>query len=162
MRGNVTKRHLALLVRADPFAIVAHDEYRTTTATTPLDNDRASIGIDRILYELGDRLARIALAASEPANQIERVCRLELHPAGIALRPRPRHAARMPNVARSVARARQKSRDARAISTKTASERATLADDELRGVAARSAERTESRKRAPPLRSRLPDDNCAA
>lgn len=59
-----------------PSLVIPHDEHWPTTATPALDHDRASVGIDRILHELGDRLPRLALAASEPANQIERVCRL--------------------------------------------------------------------------------------
>lgn len=86
MRRDVAQRRLALLVGSDPFAIVAHDEHRPATAASPLDHDRASVGIDRVLNKLRDRFTRVALAPGEPANQIERVGRLQPHSARIPLR----------------------------------------------------------------------------
>jgi hypothetical protein len=88
--------------RASPPASSCHatssrkrEPFVTSTVRPPLsslstacDDDRARVRVDRVLHELGDRLARIALAAREPANHVERVGRLEPDAARISLRTR--------------------------------------------------------------------------
>src|ERR1044071_8194152 len=73
MRGDVAQRDFAVFVRTNPIAVVAHNKRRAAATPSALHNDLARVGVDRVLHELGHRLARIALAAREPADQIERI-----------------------------------------------------------------------------------------
>jgi hypothetical protein len=75
--GEVAERFLAAHFRDDAVAVVVDDE-----AEVPLDalaghRDSRRAGVDAVLDQLRDRLARVGLAAGEPADEVEGIVRLE-------------------------------------------------------------------------------------
>jgi hypothetical protein len=80
------QRVLARQTGHDALAVVADHEGRRAPHAPPFDRHAPRIRIEGILDELRHGLARIALTAREPANEIERVSRLELEAGGRRLR----------------------------------------------------------------------------
>ena len=75
----ISAREMALpaAMGEDALAFVADGQGRGTPHSAALDADAASAGIDGVLHQLGDGLARVALAAGQPADEIEGVSGLE-------------------------------------------------------------------------------------
>lgn len=59
MRRGVAQRGFVILGRPDAVAVIAHDQNRPPALASTLDGDVTRIGVDRVLNQLGNGLARI-------------------------------------------------------------------------------------------------------
>src|SRR5207249_4114044 len=77
VRGDVGERLGSHELRDHALAVVEHVERRDAVLAKASDADLPRPGVHRVLHQLGERLARIGLRASKPADELERIGRLE-------------------------------------------------------------------------------------
>jgi hypothetical protein len=77
VRRDVAQRLVALEAGEDALSVVPDRDRRTATHPPPGDDDVAGVRVDRVLHQLGDRLAWVRLRPRQPADEIERVGRTE-------------------------------------------------------------------------------------
>lgn len=73
VRREVLERGAPLHLRQHALAVVADNEAHAPADPLSSQLYVTRAGIERVLDELRDRLARIGLAAREPTNQLERI-----------------------------------------------------------------------------------------
>lgn len=71
--GDVGERLATVQLRDDSLTVVANVQCGDATLAQPRDGDPACGGVNRVLYQLGERLARIGLRACQPTDQLERI-----------------------------------------------------------------------------------------
>ncbi len=71
MGGDVAQRLLPRELRNDPFAVVEDLQARSSLLANASNTNMPSPGIEAILHELGQGLARVGLTQREPADELE-------------------------------------------------------------------------------------------
>jgi hypothetical protein len=78
VRGDVLQRLEPGQVGDDPLAVVPDAEARPPALAHPRDPHTVRAGVQTVLHELRERLARIGLTVGEPADELERIVRPDL------------------------------------------------------------------------------------